>query len=152
MIDIQTLITSGVVLAAGGVIGYALKDIPSKGYNWARRKMLYSVTIYQNDELFDVLDVVELKKRQFITFEYLMIKNLNMFEEDVLGLVKNLKSRKAIINLIPFNAFPGSRYQRPSVSEIDEFKNSLVENGLHVMIRMTKGDSILAACGQLTSK
>jgi 23S rRNA (adenine2503-C2)-methyltransferase len=81
-----------------------------------------------------------------------MIKNLNMFEEDVLGLVKNLKSRRAIINLIPFNPFPGSRFLRPSVSEIDTFKNSLVENGLHVMIRTTKGDSILAACGQLTSK
>ena len=107
---------------------------------------------YHLDELFNVLDIVELKKRQFITYEYLMIKNLNMFEEDVLGLVKNLKSRRAIINLIPFNPFPGSRYLRPSVSEIDTFKNSLVENGLHVMIRTTKGDSILAACGQLTSK
>lgn len=56
MIDIQTLLTSGIILAAGGVVGYALKDIPLKAYNWAKRIMLYSVTVYQNDELFDVLE------------------------------------------------------------------------------------------------
>jgi 23S rRNA (adenine2503-C2)-methyltransferase len=118
----------------------------------ARSELIPLNKSYNLNDLFEVLDKLELKKRQFITFEYLMIKNLNMFEEDVHGLVKNLSSRRAIINLIPFNPFPGSKYLRPTLSEIDTFRNSLVEKGLHVMIRTTKGDSILAACGQLTSK
>ncbi|MFZ4713279.1 MAG: 23S rRNA (adenine(2503)-C(2))-methyltransferase RlmN [Bacteriovoracaceae bacterium] len=107
---------------------------------------------YSMEELFQTLDLVPLKKRQFITFEYLMIQNLNMEKSDITGLVQYLKPRKAILNLIPFNPFPGSKYQRPSNIQIDQFKNSLVESGVHVMIRNTKGDSILAACGQLTSK
>ena len=60
-----------------------------------------------------------------------------------------LGTRPAIMNLIPFNPFPGSEWERPTTEEIEEFKEKLVERKLRVMVRTTKGSDILAACGQL---
>lgn len=54
--NIQTIFISGLLLAFGGVVGYLLKDIPNKILAWLKRKTMYSVTIYQQDELFDVLE------------------------------------------------------------------------------------------------
>ena len=61
------------------------------------------------------------------------------------------KNKNAYINIIPYNEFPGSKYQRPCDEEIESFKNKLVSKKLKVMVRKTKGDDILAACGQLKS-
>jgi 23S rRNA (adenine2503-C2)-methyltransferase len=100
-------------------------------------------------EILPLLDEIPLLPRQFITYEYLLIKNFNMTDKHVEGLFELLGKRKAIINLIPFNPFPGSKWQRPDDLSIEEFKNKLVEKKLRVMIRRTKGSEILAACGQL---
>lgn len=95
------------------------------------------------------LDQLPLLSKQFITYEYLMIKDFNMSDRHVEGLHQLLGDRKAIINLIPFNPFPGARWERPLSSEIDIFRAKLVEKKLRVMLRTTKGSDILAACGQL---
>jgi 23S rRNA (adenine2503-C2)-methyltransferase len=110
------------------------------------------IPINETHNLLDViqaLDEIPLLPRQFITYEYLLIKDFNMSDQHVEGLTKLLEKRKAIINLIPFNPFPGSHWQRPTEGEIDSFKNKLVANKLRVMVRTTKGAEILAACGQL---
>lgn len=110
------------------------------------------IPINQHYPLMDVikeLDELPLLPRQFITYEYLMIKDFNMSERHVEGLFKLLTKRKAIINLIAFNPFPGARWERPSLEEIDFFRAKLVEKKLRVMLRTTKGSDILAACGQL---
>jgi 23S rRNA (adenine2503-C2)-methyltransferase len=104
------------------------------------------------DQVLTALDELPLLARQFITFEYLLIKNFNMSDEHAEELALKLGSRKALINLIPFNPFPGSAWERPSVEEIEEFKEKLVAHKLRVMVRNTKGDDILAACGQLKIK
>jgi 23S rRNA (adenine2503-C2)-methyltransferase len=104
---------------------------------------------YPLRDVMNELDKIQLRARQFITYEYLLISNLNMSDEHVKGLCDLLGNRKAIINLIPFNPFPGSEYQRPSTQEIEVFKEKLVKRKLRVMVRKTKGDDILAACGQL---
>lgn len=104
---------------------------------------------YPLKEVINKLDQIKLRPRQFITYEYLLIKNFNMSDEHVEELYRLLGSRKAILNLIPFNPFPGSHFERPNASEIDLFKEKLVAKKLRVMIRTTKGDDILAACGQL---
>lgn len=104
---------------------------------------------YPLDEVLEELDKVPLLKRQFITYEYLMIKNFNMTDDHVESLSAKLGHRKALMNLIPFNPFPGSKWDRPSIEEIDLFKKKLVQKKLRVMVRGTKGDDILAACGQL---
>jgi 23S rRNA (adenine2503-C2)-methyltransferase len=104
---------------------------------------------YSLKEVITLLDEIPLLPRQFITYEYLLIKNFNMTERHADGLMELLKDRKAIMNLIPFNPFPGSDWERPSPEEVEAFKEMLVERKLRVMVRTTKGSDILAACGQL---
>lgn len=106
---------------------------------------------YPLDEIMQELDKLELGPRQSIVYEYLLIKDLNNTKKDVEGLFHLLGNRNAYINIIPFNEFPGSKYKRPSDVEIEEFKNQLVSHNLNVLVRKTKGDDILAACGQLKS-
>ena len=54
-----------------------------------------------------------------------------------------------MINLIPFNPYPGSAYKKPSSEDVERFKYILLSYDLKTMVRTTKGDEILAACGQL---
>lgn len=100
-------------------------------------------------EVVAALDELPLLKRQFITYEYLLIKNFNMSDRHVEGLSELLEGRPAIMNLIPFNPFPGSKWERPSLEDIEVFKEKLVSKKIRVMVRTTKGSDILAACGQL---
>jgi 23S rRNA (adenine2503-C2)-methyltransferase len=89
------------------------------------------------------------KKRQFLTLEYLLIKDFNMSDLHVERLSELFSGEEVIFNLIPFNPFPEARFERPDPVEIDLFKEKLVSKNLRVMVRTTKGDDILAACGQL---
>jgi 23S rRNA (adenine2503-C2)-methyltransferase len=100
-------------------------------------------------DIIQELDQLELLKNQFITYEYLLIKDFNMSDRHVEGLSELLRHRKAIVNLIPFNPFPGSKWERPTDEAIENFKLKLVAKKLRVMLRTTKGSDILAACGQL---
>lgn len=100
-------------------------------------------------EVMRKLDEIPLLPRQFITYEYLLVKDFNMSEAHAEALGELLATRPALVNLIPFNPFPGSRWQRPSAEDIETFKEKLVSRRLRVMVRQTKGDEILAACGQL---
>jgi 23S rRNA (adenine2503-C2)-methyltransferase len=100
-------------------------------------------------EVVEALDALVLLPRQFITYEYLLIKDFNMSDKHVERLFELLGQRKAILNLIPFNPFPGSDWERPKLDEIESFKEKLVAKKLRVMLRTTKGSDILAACGQL---
>jgi 23S rRNA (adenine2503-C2)-methyltransferase len=118
-------------------------------FNFERDKLIPINKQWPLEILFKELDQVNLLKRQFITYEYLMIKDFNLSDEHVEALSLLLSHRKALINLIPFNPFPGSNWQRPENFEIEEFKEKLVQKKLRVMVRQTKGDEILAACGQL---
>lgn len=104
---------------------------------------------YPLNEVLEKLDQLPLLKRQFITYEYLLMKDYNMSDAHVDELACLLGHRRALLNLIPFNPFPGAKWERPSDSEVENFKQKLVAKKLRVMVRTTKGDDILAACGQL---
>lgn len=101
------------------------------------------------EEVLSKLDQLPLLPKQFVTIEYLLIKDFNMTSRHADALKELLGKRKVILNLIPFNPFPGSKWERPSEVEIDDFKAHLVSHKLRVMVRTTKGSDILAACGQL---
>lgn len=101
------------------------------------------------DEVMSELDRITKNTKRIITYEYLLIKNLNMSDRHVEGLYELLGNRPAVLNLIPFNPFPGSQWERPETELIDAFKEKLVAKKLRAMIRTTKGSDILAACGQL---
>jgi 23S rRNA (adenine2503-C2)-methyltransferase len=135
----------------------SLKDFPK--INWAlslhtpfdsERDVLIPLNKkYPLDEVLLELDKLQEVKRQYITYEYLMIQDFNMSDAHADALTEKLGNRRALVNLIPFNPFPGSEWKRPSADEIEEFRKKLVSKKLRVMVRTTKGDDILAACGQL---
>lgn len=84
-----------------------------------------------------------------VTFEYVLIDRLNDRPEHARELVRLLKNRTAIVNLIPFNPVEGLPYKTPSSTVVKEFARLLEEGGVGVKIRFRKGNSIDAACGQL---
>jgi 23S rRNA (adenine2503-C2)-methyltransferase len=120
-------------------------------FNEIRKTLIPITGQFPLEDIFSALDQVELMKRQFVTFEYLLIDGVNDRDEDVEELSRLLGHRKAIINIIPFNPFPGSEFKRPTHEGVETFKEKLVEKKLRTMIRTTKGSDILAACGQLVS-
>ena len=107
---------------------------------------------YPLDEVLAYIDQIPLHKKQFITYEYILIKDFNDTPEDAKKLGALLAGKRAYINLIPFNAFPGSEYNPPALEKIEQFKEVLDTFKIPTLIRGTKGDDVLAACGQLNSK
>ena len=97
------------------------------------------------------------KPRTSITFEYTMMKGINDQPEHARGLVKLMRridaqvqrANTAKVNLIPFNPFPGTRYERSAETDIRDFQTILLESQVLTMVRRTRGDDIDAACGQL---
>lgn len=120
-------------------------------FNEKRNQLIPINRRYPLSEVMDELDKIELKKKQFITFEYLLIKGFNDSSEDAHKTAELLKDRRSLINLIPFNPYPGSPYERPGDSTIENFVSVLESYKIPTMVRATKGDDILAACGQLNT-
>ena len=87
-----------------------------------------------------------------ITFEYVMLKGVNDSLEDAKLLVKMLKGIPAKINLIPFNPWPGTRYECSDWDQIEKFSEYIFNAGYSSPVRTPRGRDILAACGQLKSE
>ena len=87
-----------------------------------------------------------------ITIEYVLIDGVNDSPELARKLTKLLSDISCKINLIPFNPFEGSNYKRASKNNINEFKNILMKKGFITTLRITRGDAIDGACGQLVGK
>ena len=90
-----------------------------------------------------------LKRRHRITFEYVLIKDVNDSPEDALRLVKLLAGLRAKVNVIPLNDAPGIPFERPAAERIDRFGRALADHDLIVSVRKSRGRDIRAACGQL---
>jgi len=95
---------------------------------------------------------VEGEARRRITFEYVMLKDVNDQAEHARQLIKILKGIPAKINLIPFNPFPNNNYECSERASIDRFRDILMQAGIVTVTRKTRGDDIDAACGQLAGK
>ena len=91
-------------------------------------------------------------KRQTITIEYVLIDGVNDSIGHAKELVKVLKGLSCKVNLIPFNPFDGSNYARSLDDTIQAFKNFLIKKGIITTLRITRGDAIDGACGQLVGK
>jgi len=87
-----------------------------------------------------------------ITFEYVMLKGVNDSDADARQLVRLLKGIPSKINLIPFNPWPGSDFECSSATRIAAFQTIIQDAGLSAPVRTTRGEDILAACGQLKSE
>ncbi|MBB5221150.1 23S rRNA (adenine2503-C2)-methyltransferase [Amaricoccus macauensis] len=92
-----------------------------------------------------------LSNAERITFEYVMLKGVNDSDADARRLVKLISGIPAKINLIPFNPWPGSPYERSDPERIEAFGNIVNRAGYASPVRTPRGEDIMAACGQLKS-
>ena len=90
--------------------------------------------------------------KRSITIEYILIDGINDSEELARKLAKLLSNISCKINLIPFNPFEGSNYKRSKKKTIENFKRILMDKGFITTCRVTRGDTIDGACGQLVGK
>ncbi len=87
-----------------------------------------------------------------ITFEYVMLAGVNDHREHADQLVALLDGKPAKVNLIPFNPFPGTRFERSTRNSIYQFQERLRRANIVTTTRKTRGDDIDAACGQLAGR
>ena len=95
---------------------------------------------------------LEKAPRDFVTFEYVMLDDVNDTVEHAHQLLSIVKNVSCKFNLIPFNPFPNSGYGTSKASHIRVFRDILMQAGYVVTVRKTRGDDIDAACGQLAGK
>jgi 23S rRNA (adenine2503-C2)-methyltransferase len=97
-------------------------------------------------------EYLEVSPRDFITFEYVMLKGVNDAPDHAKELAKLLKSVPSKVNLIPFNPFPDSGFETTEMDRVKRFQQVLLDAGFIATIRRTRGDDIDAACGQLANR
>lgn len=95
---------------------------------------------------------VDVQQRRHITIEYVLLDGINDSIQDAKDLMRILKGFPTKINLIPFNPFPGTNYRCSSKSVIARFQKQLLDAGFVATVRKTRGDDIVAACGQLAGE
>ena len=150
-----TLSTSGVVPEISKTaqeIGCQLAISFHATTNEVRDKLVPINKKWNITELLDALRTYpKVSNSERITFEYVMLKDVNDTDADARRLVKLIKGIPAKINLIPFNEWPGSPYERSDWSRIEAFADIIYKAGYASPIRTPRGEDIMAACGQLKS-
>ena len=101
------------------------------------------------DALMKALHDFPLASRRRITVEYVMLRGVNDADDDARRLVRLLRGLRCKVNLIPFNPWPGSAYERPAEASVNQFGKILRDAHYTVTVRYSKGEDIGAACGQL---
>ena len=107
---------------------------------------------YGLKELLDACRRFPLKRRERITFEYVMLKDVNDAPEDARRLVRLLHRIKGKVNLLPLNEAAGIPFERPSDARVNRFAEILAQHGVTVSVRRSRGRDIRAACGQLITE
>jgi 23S rRNA (adenine2503-C2)-methyltransferase len=90
--------------------------------------------------------------RNFITFEYVMLDGINDTDQHAQELIEIARQVRCKLNLIPFNPFPQSGLHRSKAARVKAFAQRLMDAGIIVTVRKTRGDDIEAACGQLVGE
>ena len=96
--------------------------------------------------------IAGLGEKRSLTVEYTLLKGVNDQPEHAAEMIELLRDIPCKINLIPFNPFPHSGYERPSNNAIRRFQDMLHQAGYNVTVRTTRGEDIDAACGQLVGQ
>ena len=107
---------------------------------------------YGLKELLDACRRFPVKRRDRITFEYVMLKDVNDTDDDARRLVRLLNGIKAKVNLLPLNEAAGIPYERPTDARVNRFAQLVAERGVVVSVRKSRGRDIRAACGQLITE
>ncbi len=117
-----------------------------------REKLMPINKAYNIESIIDAVKNFPIDQRKRVMFEYLVMKGLNDDIKSAKKLVKLLHGIKAKVNLIYFNPYPGSPFQRPEKEDMLAFQEYLIKHGVLCTIRQSKGLDISAACGQLREK
>jgi 23S rRNA (adenine2503-C2)-methyltransferase len=103
---------------------------------------------YPIEKLLDACRAYPLRTWEHLTFEYVLLGGFNDAPEDARRVVKLLANLRAKVNLIPWN--PGELpYEKPSEARVEEFRRILVDRGMPAFVRFSRGQDVMAACGQL---
>jgi len=117
----------------------------------ARSKIMPINKKYSIEKIMEFCRAYSKRSRHRVTFEYVLMRGINDSTEDANRLVALLKGVKAKVNLIPFNAFLSSEYQGPKEGTAEKWSDILREHNIQSNIRISRGQEILAACGQLAT-
>ena len=117
-----------------------------------RKEIMPIAKVYSLKDLINAIKIYLEKTNRRVTFEYIMIDNVNDSEENALELVYLLKGINSYVNLIPYNETDALQYRRSKPLTIAKFYDILKKNNVTVTIRREFGGMISAACGQLRSK
>jgi 23S rRNA (adenine2503-C2)-methyltransferase len=107
---------------------------------------------YGLKELLDACRRFPVKRRERITFEYVMLSGVNDTPEDARRLVTLLHGIRGKVNLLPLNEAAGIPFERPSDDRVNRFARILSDHGVTVSVRKSRGRDIRAACGQLITE
>jgi len=121
--------------------------------NATRSKIMPINNKYPLEMLLEAMHAyINQRKKKRILIEYVMLAGINDSQGDLKRLITMLKDFGCTINLLPFNPFPGSNYQRPSDKVVYAFRDQLNAEGIVAVVRESKGREISAACGQLKTE
>ena len=117
--------------------------------NEVRTKLMPVNKAYNLEKLIKVCSEFPLESRKRITFEYILISDLTDSLQDAKSLIRLLHGLKFKINLIPYNSSPGCKYKAPSLDQARMFQKYLLDHQIIAPLRISKGQDIQGACGQL---
>ena len=119
--------------------------------NQRLRELLMPAVAKSNtlDELFYILDEYVKRRNKKVTYEYILLKDINDSEKDAEELSELLQDRLCLVNLINFNSSPALFYSPTTRERLNRFMEILENNGINVTLRYSQGQDIQAACGQL---
>ncbi len=120
--------------------------------NEVRDKIMPVNSKWPIEELFEALRYWRSKKKQKITLEYILIKDVNDSLDQARLLANHARSIQAKVNLIPYNTVEGLEWERPSETHCKRFQKVLKNKEISATLRLEKGHDIDAACGQLRLK
>lgn len=116
-----------------------------------RNKLMKINKVYKIEDLIKAVKYYIKKTNRRVTFEYIMLKNINDTKECALQLAQLLKGMNAYVNLIPYNETSNTKFKRANSNTVMKFYDILKKNKINVTIRKEFGSEVSAACGQLRS-
>jgi 23S rRNA (adenine2503-C2)-methyltransferase len=120
--------------------------------NASRSKLMPINKKYPLESLLAACKKYPMPGRRLLTFEYILIYGVNSSVNDALKLAALLKDQRCKLNLIVLNEFPGSPFKSPPQKDVEAFQQMLVKKHFTTIIRASRGNDILAACGQLSGQ
>lgn len=148
-----TVSTSGYI---PGIIKLAKLDLPLNlavslhaPNDTVRAKLIPAKLCFPVSEIIAACQDYRETSGRMVTFEYTLIAGINDSIEAAREMAAIAKKNRVKVNLIPYNPIPGGNFQRPANATLKQFENVLLERGVQVTMRLEKGSSVNAACGQL---